>query len=162
MSVNIVNATFNADFAYFYDWTNAVNDSTVLGATQNTIALYQLGCLADDDSWDGTGDGGWDCFSACQNATKLFNSTWSGYVSAKECRLTWPVSRTFTDHSLSPIDITQLHRISNRRGAMEWRQPHRRRHQDRKVLRYSKRYGYSNVHRIAWHRDLLQRLLQSI
>ena len=78
MAVAIVNSTYYATSGLFYYWTNAVNDS-LAQFENNTVALYQLGCLADDD-WSGEGDGGWDCFSACQNATKLWNSTYSGYT----------------------------------------------------------------------------------
>lgn len=101
MAVAISVETYNSVFPYFYDWTNAVQDAYVNGFKDNTIALYLYGCLADDDSWVEGTDGGWDCFTACQNGTKLFDSMWSGYVRthALESNLSDGSAQTFTDAS---------------------------------------------------------------
>ncbi|KAF2165541.1 hypothetical protein M409DRAFT_55914 [Zasmidium cellare ATCC 36951] len=112
MAVAIVNSTLYASSGLFYDWTDAVNDS-LYQFEKNTIALYQLGCLADDD-WDGDGDGGWDCFSACQNATKLWNSTYSGYT-LHNCMVYPIVAQMWNDGNLTAegIDIAKYYGIRN-------------------------------------------------
>lgn len=74
MAVAILNMPFSQGTGVFYDWTNAVSDSYKYD--KNTVVLYQLGCLVDEQAENLS----WDCFSACQDPEKLWNSSFSAYT----------------------------------------------------------------------------------
>lgn len=75
-----IQSVFNNDQSgLFYDWSDAVTDSLNTDFKNDTIVLYQLGCLNDED-WDFDGDGVQNCTAACQDPNRLWNQEYSGYT----------------------------------------------------------------------------------